>query len=107
METAGYQRYSEEAKLEIRNERTNPIEHGVQILAEVHNAGEFSWNGVNLKAELFNENGEFVYDCTEFARGELEPGGHINVRIQCGGCANSNVPSFDTYDLSILDASSY
>jgi hypothetical protein len=45
-----------------------------RFLAEVENAADITWSIVSLDAELFDENGNFVDECSSYLQGNIAPG---------------------------------
>ncbi|KAA3647645.1 MAG: hypothetical protein DWP95_02845 [Proteobacteria bacterium] len=100
-----FREYDETAKLSVSvtKERIQPDEF--VLLGVIGNNGDASWSSINLKAELFNEAGEFIDECSHFINQTSAPDSKINFKLSCGSCSKFELRDFKSYKLSIIDAS--
>ncbi len=103
----GYKKFNAESGLNVKTHKERKIENGVEILAEVENTGSDTWSSVSVEVELFDEKGQFVDECSGYLRGKLEPAQVKNLKIKCGGCANSQFSEYSKYTIAVVDASSF
>lgn len=106
-DSIGFKRFSPDAGLRIKSHRKRPIQNGIEILAEVENAGKETWSSVSIEVELFDGQEKFVDECSSYVRGKIAPNEVKNTKVRCGGCKDSSLPEFATYKISIVDASSF
>lgn len=103
----GYRQFDESSGLRIKSHKERPINNGVEILVEIENAGELAWSSVGLEVELFDENKNFVDECSGYLRGKIKPGETKNSKVKCGGCENNQLPKYSTYEVTISNATSF
>lgn len=107
MERFGYEKYTAESGLRVTKHSDRKTDNRVTILAEIENSGDSEWTSVTVEAELFDENDEFIAECSDYIEGTLRPGDKENISIECGGCEGSNVLTYARYTVSVKDASSF
>lgn len=98
--------YDESAKLSAYV-KTEKIGNGsFTLLGEVENKGIYSWQMVNLQADLFNTKGQFIEQCTEYVSQTIRPGEVVNFKLSCksSSCNTVDVNGYDSYVLKIADA---
>jgi hypothetical protein len=62
-----FQEYDEKAKLEITEHREQRTGDGnISILGKIHNAGNESWENINIEVELFGDTGKFLGEYTSY-----------------------------------------
>jgi len=76
------------------------------ILGSITNTGESSLSLISLEAELFDQRGEFVYECSEYVKKRMNPGEKENFQINCGS-KETPIPEYKTINLRVVHASSY
>jgi len=96
--------FDETAKLdvEVTKERIEPGEF--TLLGKVENRGDAKWSYVSVKAELFNESGDFIDECTEIVSETIAPGQVLNFKLSCGACSQFKLRDYKKYELKITDA---
>lgn len=98
---------SEEGKLVIENEKNERFKDGIIITGVLKNTDEIKWSGINLELELFDKQGNFVHECSEYISQTIEPGMSENFKVTCKGCKKTNIPEFATWKLKVVNAHSY
>ena len=93
---------------EIKIEEFREARHGDQllILGIVTNNGKKAASSIQLEAELKDENGKFVYECTKYINKRLKPGEKENFQIKCG-CGSTPLPKYVTIDVRVVSASRF
>lgn len=86
-----------EHKMIINNENL------VEIIGSVQNNSQFEWSGVNLEIELFDEDGNFVYECNDKIAGKVAPSQSENFKVECSTCSKS-IPKFSKYEIKIIES---
>ena len=76
------------------------------ILGEVVNESDETASTVEIEAELFDADGQFVYECSEYLSNGIEPGETENYQIKCG-CNKNGVPEYSNIKVKVVRASSY
>jgi len=81
---------------------------GVQLLIQgaMTNNADVELNSVEIEAELFDANGVFVYECSDYINVKLAPDQTENYQIKCG-CSKNGLPEYDSIKLRVTRASSY
>lgn len=99
-----FREYDESANLSVSISKERIESEGFTLLGTVENKGDASWSSVSLKAELFNEAGEFIEECTEYVNQTSAPGSVINFKLSCGSCTKFQLRDYKSYKLTITDA---
>lgn len=76
------------------------------ILGSIKNISESKASSIQLEAELLNEAGEFVYECTEYINKDLLPGDVENYQISCG-CGDAIIPEHTDLSVRVVSVSNY
>jgi len=99
-----FREYDKSANLvaEITKERIS--ENEFTLLGVLKNEGIYSWSAINVKAELFNKDGEFIDECSEYISETSSPGKVINFKLSCGSCSKIQFEQYHSYKLSITGA---
>ena len=101
-----FKEYDESAQLTavVNTERIGNGEF--TLLGEITNNGSFSWQMINLQADLYNTKGQFIEQCTEYVSETLRPGETANFKLSCrsSNCNTVDVNGFESYKLKIADA---
>ena len=94
--------FDEDSGLEVTNHKC--VEEGghICILGQVKNVGQTKWSSIQVKAEFFDQSGNFVESGTEILFGPLKPGKTENFKMKILGLKRS---SFSDYKVSVIDAS--
>lgn len=91
-------------QLKIQNYRESIVGSRYIILGSVENTGSKVVKSLSLEAELMDENGQMVYECSEHISGDLKEGEAENFQISCG-CGDQQIPDHKTVNVKIADAS--
>ena len=94
------------SKIEINSQREMMNGNQLLVLGEFTNRNEKAINTIELEADLFDEDGVFVYQCSEYISKKVEAGAIENYQIKCG-CSKNGVPDYDTLKVNVVSASSY
>ena len=76
------------------------------ILGTITNKANKPASSIQLEAELFDSNGEFVYECTEYIGSKVVSGASENFQIKCG-CRDSQLPKYSSIEIRFISAHSY
>jgi len=81
------------------------IMQGKQLLisGSFTNTNDEEVSSVEIEAELFNEKGEFVYECSESIYRSIGAGANENFQIKCG-CSENGLPEFKSAELKVVKA---
>lgn len=96
--------YDETALLELSISREIITQEEFTLLGTVENNGDAGWSSVSIKAELFNEAGEFIDECSEYISETSRPGDIINFKLSCGSCSKLQLHDYKSYKISIVNA---
>lgn len=99
-----FREYDESANLSVSVSKERIASEEFTLLGTVENKGDASWSSLSLKAELFNEAGEFIEECTEYVNQTSAPGSIINFKLSCGSCTKFQLRDYKSYKLTIADA---
>lgn len=102
--------YSEQfdraASIKIENFRDESDGTRLLILGRIVNVGDSKARSIQLEAELFNQAGEFVYECSEYISKDLASQEAENFQIKCG-CGNSPIPPYKEVTVRVVGASAF
>ena len=76
------------------------------ILGMVENTGEKKASSIQLEAELLDEEGVFVYECSRYISKTLMPGDSENFQIKCG-CDKEPVPEYASAEVRVVSATGF
>ncbi|MEN8188728.1 MAG: hypothetical protein ABFS19_02690 [Thermodesulfobacteriota bacterium] len=93
-------------QVEIVERRESRQGNRLLILGVVANNGPKQVGSINIQAELFDEKGEFVFECDEYISRKIKTGDKENFQIRCG-CGDEKVPEYKTMNLRIISANNY
>ena len=99
-----FREYDETALLTLSIAREKINAHEFTLLGTVENNGDATWSTVNIKAELFNESGEFIDECSEYIMKTSRPRDAINFKLSCGSQWAVIQHEYKTYKISVVDA---
>lgn len=72
------------------------------VLGTVENQGTNSVRLLNVQVDLFDKNGKFVEQCTEYIKGSIRAGESVNFKVTCKGCKDKPVVEHDSYKVRIM-----
>ena len=101
-----FREYDESAKLHAIV-KTENIGNGLfSLLGEINNNGQYTWQMIQLKAELFDDSGKFIEQCEEYISQTIKPGQNINFKLSCksASCNAFEPKGYHSYKLIITDA---
>ena len=101
----GFSSYDMSDEIEIQSHRVQREVNRVLVLGSIINNAEKSASSIQIEAELMNENGEFVYECSDYISQKIRPGQAENFQINCG-CGDNPMPEFSTINVRVTSASS-
>jgi hypothetical protein len=90
----------------INEYKEKPVGDRLLILGVIENTGDQKVSSIQLEAELLNESGEFVYECSEYINRDLQPGDKENFQIRCG-CNGQSIPEHSEVTVRVVSASNY
>ena len=76
------------------------------IRGQIKNNAEKEISSIEIEAELFDEAGNFVFECTEYLSESIATNTVENFLIKCG-CSENSVPEYSKIEVSIARASAY
>jgi hypothetical protein len=74
----------------------------VLVLGTLENKGTESLRVLNIQVDLFDKNGKFVEQCSEYLKGSLRAGESRNFKVSCGGCKDKPVVEHKTYKVRVV-----
>ena len=78
------------------------------LLGKIKNDGDIKWTSVSLKVELFDQDGNFIDECSEYISGGVAPNITENFKISCGSnCSKANLDDYHHYKIKIADAHAF
>ena len=72
------------------------------ILGTVENQGTETVRMPNVQVDLFDKNGKFVEQCSEYIKGALKPGESRNFKASCGGCKDHPPVEHASYKVRVI-----
>ena len=76
------------------------------ITGSLTNNAKVEVSSIQLEAELFDGEGTFIYECSEYMRKEIPAGKSENFMIKCG-CSKNGLPEFERFELAVVSADTY
>jgi len=101
--TSNYDRTDQVKLIDFREQKNN---NQLLILGSIENIGTKKAGSIQIEAELLDENGAFIYECSEYINKDLMPGDIENYQISCG-CGKNPVPDYATVNVRVVSASGY
>jgi hypothetical protein len=96
--------YGPDAGLTIKSHKPQRAENNAAFIGQIANDGKETWASVEIVAELFDQNGEFLDKCSSYLDGSIEPRQTRNFKVSCPNCPDNPRPAYDSYTLAIRDA---
>ena len=93
-------------QIKIKSYREQKNGNQLLILGEIENIGDKKASSIQLEAELSNEKGDFVYECSEYINKDLKAEEIENFQIKCG-CGDKPVPEYAEVSVRVVSASNY
>jgi len=93
-------------QIKIKSYREQRNGNQLLILGSIENIGDKKASSIQLEAELSDEKGNFVYECSEYINKALNAGEVEKFQIKCG-CGDNSVPSYVKASIRVVSASSY
>jgi len=96
--------FDESAGLTIESHRSVQAEDALDIVGVIANRGADTWESISIEVELFDDEDNYLDECTDYIRGALKPGERENFTVRCGGCEGSLPGSYERYEIAVKDA---
>lgn len=90
-------------KIEIGKYEDKSKDGQLLILGTITNKGDKPASSIQLEVELFDAEGKFVYECSEYISRKLVPGDTENFQVKCG-CNTSPIPEYKSVDIRVVGA---
>jgi hypothetical protein len=87
------------SKIAILSSKSISRPYLIDIIGTLKNTGELSTSGINLKADLFDENNNFIFQCETWLSDEIAPEQSLNFKVGCHGINEDIYKSFNSYKL--------
>jgi hypothetical protein len=81
---------------EVRRDET------VFILGTVENRSAEAVRAMSIQIDLFDKDGKFVDQCSEYLRGALKPAESRNFKVSCGGCKDRPAVAHASYKVRVI-----
>jgi len=78
-------------------------EHAFEILGTLVNESERTWQFVILRADLYDNAGNFIYQCDRYIDEQLRPGESINFKIPCPSLSKE-LKNYARHAIRVVDA---
>ena len=101
---SSYKEFSSEAGIIITSHKERKVTNSVDILGVLENQGEDTWGSINIEVELFDKEGNFVDECSEYISGNILPGEKQNFKVSCRRCEKNPLPEYKKYTIKVKDA---
>ena len=97
--------FSSLARLEIVSHEQEKHDGNLRVRGQVANNGSDSWRFVRIVVDLFDRDGHFVWQCSDYLVPNLYPGQTANFVVDCDGSKESPLPDFERYEIEVGNAS--
>ncbi len=98
--------FDKTTQVEILERYESKIGEQLLILGKIKNIGNDDVDSIQLEAELFDSEGKFVYECSEYISKRLKSEEVENFQIKCG-CQGQATPAYSSLKVRVVSASSY
>lgn len=106
-DVSGYiSQYDKTSEVELLPHKASTSNGQLLIIGKVKNNSESSVGSVQLEAELFDQEGNMVYECSEYISSKISSGNMENYQIKCG-CGKNPVPEYSSLKVRVTKASTY
>ena len=99
-----WKEYSDSSGLVITEHSPIRTEYSLEVVGVVTNSGNDTWDNISIEIELFDKDGKFIDECSEYISSPLPPSKSENFKAKCGGCEKRPMADFDHYEIRIIDA---
>lgn len=99
-------KYDQTEHVDIVRYATAEQDGRLLINGVVRNNGTAKVSSIQLEAELFNRDGEFVYECSEYISKALGSNESENFQIKCG-CKGDTTPEYEKLTVRVISANAY
>lgn len=106
MEEALFSDYDKSNQIKLLEQREEMSGKHLLILGSIKNEGSLQVGSIRLEAELYDEQGSFVFECSEYVNKKLAPGETENFQIRCG-CGDTVAPEHASVSVRVVSASSF
>lgn len=72
------------------------------ILGTIENRGSETVRMPTVQVDLFDKNGKFVEQCSEYIKGGLKPGESRNFKVSCGVCKGHPSVEHASYKIRVI-----
>jgi hypothetical protein len=72
------------------------------VLGTVENQAAESVRALNVQVDLFDQDGKFVDQCSEYLKGALKAGESRNFKVSCGGCKQRPTVAHASYKVKVI-----
>jgi hypothetical protein len=100
----GSQNLSENIKIKSYKDASD--NNKLLLLGTIVNEGEVNVSSIQLEAELIDDKGDFVYECSAYISRTLEPKESENFQIKCG-CKDGDIPKYSNINIRVVNASNF
>ncbi len=98
--------YDEDAKLVITSHSERIIDNSLIIIGTFENQGKNTWKHIQLEAEMYDDQGNFINECIGSVSSKIAPSQSENFKIKFSSeCSyKSDFPEYKNIVLKIKDA---
>ena len=102
-----FKKCEESSGLEIKITKERISKTDFVLLGKVKNSGDIKWTSAKIKAELFDEEGNFIDECTESVNQKISPNTEVNFKLSCSSCSKVNLDNYKSYKAFIIDGNTW
>ncbi len=106
-ECKDYKRCMESSGLVLGVTSERITEEEFVLFGNIRNEGNTEWTTVDVQAELFDEEGNYIDECKSYVDKRVFPGETTNFKLDCSKCSTVNLENYHSYKVSITDANTY
>lgn len=77
-------------------------DEAVYILGTAENRSSDRVRNLTVQVDLFNKDGQFVDQCSEYLQGVIRPNESRNFKVSCGGCKDHPAVAHESYKVHII-----
>ncbi len=100
-EIEGVRATPKRSNVEIASSKVITQPYQIEIIGTLVNNGELSAEFTEVTADLFDADGNFIYQCNTHLMVKIEAGDNVNFKVSCHGITKEIVHDYSTYKLRV------
>lgn len=103
-EARSYREFDADSGLAVVEHRGSRVGSDFRVIGTLENRGTGAWKMIGVEVELFDADGNFVEECSDYLNVTLRPEETENFVVSCGSCREGPLPEFEDYEIVVSSA---